>query len=463
MTMSSLRDRFATLDHMPMPELWPDVEQRAADLRGAEPVTSVTVRFPGHATGQRDGTRALLSAATLLVALLAGAIAVGSGLVRLPAIPPAPVVSPSPAPSLAPSPPSASPVSTISPAPSGVASDGPAPWIAFQVNSRSGDLLEQLWAMRADGSDPHELGAGGPMAWSRDGTRLLVLRRAFPSSGSILVADVGEEIGPFVDTRVREPTNEQWEAFDFAPDGERLVFMRKSKCSSRSGSSPVVLATYVAETAGANCFVLSILDLRTGELTDLEETLVKDQTEPQTGSLELPAWSPDGTKIAYTRIDQPERPDGARDLWVVNADGTNPSRVALAADVSAREPRWSPDGTRISFTSETQLADGSESAVFVAEMATGRLDRIAIGSDPAARQLCCAEWLDTTHLRIRGAARTDPDRFWLVALDAIPHESQVLVDLTESLIAIPHSVTSVFAPGEPGRTFFWQPAREIQP
>ena len=461
--MSSLRDRFATLDRMPMPELWSDVQQRAAQLRSAERVTSVTVGIPVRSTGHGDRTLALLAAAALLVALIAGAIAGGSGLVKLPAILPAPVVSPSLAPSLIP----ATPFPSISAAPSDLVSDGPAPWIVF-LRHGEGDLPDRdvpLWAMRADGSGAHEIAEGGPVAWSRDGTRLLVLKRAFPENGSILVAEVGAEIGPFVDTGIEEPTAEQWEAFDFAPDGERVVFMRKSKCAARSGSSAVVLARYVAETAGANCYVLSILDLRTGQLTDLDETLVKDQTVPQTGSLELPAWSPDGTKIAYTRIDQPERPDGARDLWVVNADGTNPSRVEPAADVSVKEPRWSPDGTRISFTSEAPLSQGaSESAVYVADVATGRLERVTTGSDPAARHLCCADWFDNTHLRVKGGAQADPDRFWLVALDASPTEAQLLVDLTDLLAAIdaPGSVSMRSAPGEPGRTFFWQPAREVQ-
>ena len=404
----------------------------------------------------------LLAAAALLAALAAGAVAVGSGIFKLPELRLA-VVSPSPEPSQI----SATPLPSTAPAPSDLAPDGPAPWIAF-LRHEQGDLPEHrefLWAMRSDGSDAHELAGGGPVAWSRDGTRLLTLGRAFPENGRILVAEVGSEIGPFVDTGIEEPTNEQWEAFDFAPDGERVVFMRKSKCASRSGSSAVVLAKYVAETAGENCHVLSVLNLRTGQVTDLEETLVNDSTEP--GSLELPAWSPDGTKIAYTRMDQPERPDGARDLWVVNADGTNPSWVELAADVSVQEPRWSPDGTRISFTAERFLSDGvpATSTVYVAELATGRLDRITTASDQAPSELCCAEWLDDTHLRVRGGALTDPDRFWLVALDAVPYEAEVLVDLTESLAAIdaPGGVTTVSTPGDPGRTFFWQPVGEARP
>ena len=114
----------------------------------------------------------------------------------------------------------------------------------------------------------------------------------------------------------------------------------------------------------------------------------------------------------------------------------------------------------------------SESAVYVADVATGRLERVTIGSDPAARQVCCAEWLDNTRLRVEGRSPADAnsspgytDRFWLVALDVIPHEAEVLVDLTESLAAIdpPRSVTMRSAPGDPGRRFFWQPVPDAQP
>ena len=152
--------------------------------------------------------------------------------------------------------------------------------------------------MRADGTGAHEILGGATAAWSPDGSRLLV------NDGHIRVAEVGEDIGAFVDTGVVVPEREQWEAFDFAPDGEHVVFVRKSKCAAAPtalglGFLAVVPDVLVAETAGANCMVLSILDLRTGTLTDLGRTLVKDQTFGQNGqnlALELPAWSPDGTQ-----------------------------------------------------------------------------------------------------------------------------------------------------------------------
>ena len=433
--MSSLADRFATLDRMPMPELWPEVEHRAAAFGSAERPTSATIRMPGRSTGSRDLT-VLQLAAALLIAALAGVIVVGSGLMRLPVIvtPPSPSTTPSSAPSTA--------VPSITAEPSASTAAARSPWIVYYGN-------DQLWAVRPDGTGAHPIQGGGhdAIAWSDDGTRLLM------DSGTIRVAEVGEEIGPLVDTGIEAAVNEQWEAFDFAPDGERVVFVHKSKCPTASQPFGAI----VAETAGPNCYVLSILDLRMGKLTRLDETLVWNGQSATDGSrgLELPAWSPDGTKIAYAV----ERPGGGRELWLVNADGTNPSEVGLESDVSVKEPRWSPDGTRISFTSEALLSDSqamSDSAVFVVDLASGRLERIASETDTAARRQCCAEWIDNTHLRLSDA-RPDESRFWLVAVDGAPSEPQFLADLS----GIPANTRS--APGDPGRKFFWQPIPEARP
>jgi Tol biopolymer transport system component len=56
-----------------------------------------------------------------------------------------------------------------------------------------------------------------------------------------------------------------------------------------------------------------------------------------------PAWSPDGTKIAWMT-----NRDGDRDIWVMNADGSDPT--PLSVDPADDEwPAWSPDGTKIAF------------------------------------------------------------------------------------------------------------------
>jgi WD40-like Beta Propeller Repeat len=438
MTMSSLSDRFATLDRMPIPELWPDVEHRAAAFASADRVAAVAVRTRVNSTGSANRTLALLVG--LLLVLLAGAVAVGSGLVRLPEVAPAPDASTSIAPSAVPPSdvPSLSAKPSGSPEPTTSVPAGRSPWIVYYGN-------DQLWAVHPDGTSAHPIRGSGPdaIAWSDDGTRMLKL-----NEDRVGIAEVGDDFGPFVETALQVAVNEQWEAFDFAPDGVRVVFVHKWKCQTASRPFGAI----VAETAGPNCHALSTLDLRTGDVTKLDETLLWNEQPATNGSreLQLPAWSPDGTKIAFSA----ERPGGGWELWIVNADGTNPSKVELESDVSVREPRWSPDGTRISFTSETEFF--SDSAVFVVDLASGQLDRITTEPDTAARRQCCAEWIDDTHLRLQDA-RPDEKKFWLVAIDGGTSEPQLLADLT----GVQAGMRS--APGDPGRTFFWQPIPEAQP
>ena len=72
---------------------------------------------------------------------------------------------------------------------------------------------------------------------------------------------------------------------------------------------------------------------------------------------ESPAWSPDGTKIAFQ-----SRRKGKWDVYSVHVDGTN--QVNLTDNPSDDSlPNWSPDGSKIAFTQDGEIyvmeSDGS--------------------------------------------------------------------------------------------------------
>ena len=105
---------------------------------------------------------------------------------------------------------------------------------------------------------------------------------------------------------------------DFSPDGSRIAF------SGRMPGDATTTDIFLMNADGTGITRLT---------TDL-------------GNDRYPAWSPDGSKIAF----ESDR-TGVFQVWVMDADGTNPRQVTTDPAAKDQLPDWSPDGRRIAFGS----------------------------------------------------------------------------------------------------------------
>ena len=74
----------------------------------------------------------------------------------------------------------------------------------------------------------------------------------------------------------------------------------------------------------------------------------------------LPAWSPDGTRLAFT-----SSRDGNEEFYIVNRDGSGLRRLTNSPSVEVT-PTWSPTGNQLAFVSDRTGSRRSTSSTWTA-------------------------------------------------------------------------------------------------
>mgnify|MGYP005841335659 CR=1 FL=1 len=139
-----------------------------------------------------------------------------------------------------------------------------------------------------------------------------------------------------------------------------------------------------------------------------------------------PAWSPDGSQIAFASFR--EAPIGSTTLWVMNADGSNERPLIFHPNATGQpmfgsNPNWHPDGTRLAFDQCIDCeALGRNSEIFIADLQTGIIDTLLQHPASDGRPLWSPEgtkilFLSDRALLSNDSLSTGSDIFFLSIVD----------------------------------------------
>jgi len=275
-------------------------------------------------------------------------------------------------------------------------------WINLKEDKRESDL----WIMNADGTQQRFLVNGSNALWSPEGDRIAFTRQGEPEGTQIFVKYVDLPGEATQITRLKNsPSNMEW-----SPDGEHIAFtsfvdsspdwkvsLPKAPAGADWTEGPRVVDKLVYRrdrqgylkpgydhifvvpagggearqitsgdfdhggdfswTPDGKAILFSSLRIPDAEYSYRESQLYRVQVMDGTisqitdrkGSEYNPVVSPDGSQIAFIGSEWTENFYHARNVYLMNADGSNVRRITDGLDRNPADLRWADDGSGVYF------------------------------------------------------------------------------------------------------------------
>ena len=223
-----------------------------------------------------------------------------------------------------------------------------------------------VWQLAAASADAAFLGANGKLAISSP-------RSGYPADSDVYTLNADGTAETRITSLDQDELNPTW-----SPDGTKLLFDRNPDLR------PDV---YAANADGSNR-----VQLTTDAASDLR-----------------PAWSYNGTQIVFAS-DRNNTP-GVFDLFVMNANGTNQVNITNTPTIDEDYPAWSPDGSVIAFSRDGDIYTMTPGGTNLVRLTTGAGDEIEPDWSPDSRQLVYRTGISTNddiwRMNSNGTAQTN--------------------------------------------------------